>query len=284
VSFWSPSVRQRSKYLVYLPPNYAREAAHGRRFPVLYLLHGYPGKMPVWIHVDPVDVMSDVLIAHHRMPPMILVAPGGKTGTLGADTEWADTPSGHWMSYVMDVVHDVDHRFATLADRAHRGIAGDSEGAFGAVNVGLHHLGAFGVIESWGGYFTETPTAVFTGASQAALRADSPAAYVGSLAPRIRRLGLHAWVFQGRQDHDTSPHAMRSFVAQLRAAGADVRMAFFHGGHDWALFRRETPRMLVAAGRWLTQPAGPAARARARGTRRPASSAARARTHRARRA
>jgi enterochelin esterase-like enzyme len=277
MSFWSPSVRQRTQYLVYLPPGYAQAAARGRRYPVLYLLHGYPGKMPLWLHVDPVGVQADVLIAHHRMPPVIMVMPSGKTGALGADTEWADTPSGRWMSYVMDVVHDVDHRFATRADRAHRGVAGPSEGAFGAVNIALHHLADFGVIESWGGYFTETPTAVFSGASRSLLRANSPADYVGSLAPQIRRLGLHAWLYQGRSDH-MGTGAMLRFAAQLRAAGADVRDALFRGGHDWGLFRAKTPRMLAAAARWLS---APAARSPGRGTRRPAASAGRGGTRRA---
>jgi enterochelin esterase-like enzyme len=252
VGFWSPSVHQRSQYLVYLPPGYAQAAARGRRYPVLYLLHGYPGKMSLWQHIDPVGVQADELIARRRMPPMIMVMPAGKLGTLGADTEWADTPSGgRWMSYVMDVVHDVDGRFATERGRAHRGIAGPSEGGYGAVNIALRHLADFGVVEAWGGYFTQTPTAVYTGASRARLRAASPADYLPALVPQIRRLGLHAWLYQGRSDRQgTGP--LLAFSARLRAAGAHVRTALFPGGHDWALFRARTPRMLAAAARWLS--------------------------------
>ena len=255
VSFRSPAIGRTSRYLVYLPPGYSRAAARGKRFPVLYLLHGYPGKMPVFVNVGAVHVAANVGIAHHTMPPMILVMPGGKSGVLGADTEWADTPSGRWMSYVTDVVHDVDHRFVTMPGRQHRGIAGDSEGAFGAVNIALHHLELFSVLESWGGYFTETPTGVFNGASPAVLRANSPAAYVGSLAPSIRRLGLRAWLFQGRTDTQ-SPAQIEAFSAALHRAGADVKLGFFPGGHDWGLFRAQTPRMLAAAGRWFSQKPG----------------------------
>ena len=259
VAFRSPAIGRSSRYLVYLPPGYRQAAARGRRFPVLYLLHGYPGKMPVFVNVDAVHVRANVLIAQHKLPPVILVMPGGKSGVLGADTEWANTPSGRWMDYVIDVVHDVDHRFATLADRRHRGIAGDSEGAFGAVNIALHHLGLFSVLESWGGYFTETPTGVFAGASAATLRANSPASYIGSLAPEIRRLGLRAWLFQGRTDSQ-DPAQVRDFSVALHNAGADVRLGFFPGGHDWGLFRAQTPRMLAAAGSWFEQRPGRGAR------------------------
>jgi hypothetical protein len=156
------------------------------------------------------------------------------------------------MDYVLDVVHDVDRRFATLADRRHRGLAGVSEGAYAAVNIALHHLGTFSVAESWSGYFTQTPTGPFAGASLAALRANSPAAYVASERAALHRLGLRAWLLQGRIDW-RSPQALRDFATALHAAGADVRYGFFPGGHDWGLWRAQTPRMLIAASHWFSQ-------------------------------
>src|SRR5256885_10152258 len=112
------------------------------------------------------------------------------------------------MDYVLDVVQDVDRRFATLADRRHRGIAGVSEGAYGALNIALHHLAMFSVAESWSGYFTQTPSGPFAGASPVALRANSPGAYVSALSAPIHRLGLRAWLLQARLDW-RSPHALR---------------------------------------------------------------------------
>lgn len=263
VRFWSPAVHRTSRYLVYLPPGYAAAAAGGRRFPVLYLLHGYPGKARVFLDVDAVHVDADVLIARGRMPPALLVMPAGAEGVLHGDSEWANTPSGRWMDFVLDVVRDVDHRFATRADRQHRGIAGASEGAYGALNIALRHLDLFSVIQSWGGYFWQQRTGPFRGASPDQLRANSPGAYVGALAPEIRRRGLRAWLLQGRSDR-ADPRLLVSFGAKLRRAGAEVREGFFAGGHDWGLFRRQTPRMLVAAGRWFRQrPSGrPATRLR----------------------
>jgi predicted esterase len=157
------------------------------------------------------------------------------------------------MDYVVDVVHDVDHRFATLPLRRDRGIAGVSEGGYGALNIALHHLGMFSVAESWSGYFTQTPSGPFTGAAPAVLRANSPAAYVSALSPRIHRLGLRTWLLQGRLDW-RSPRALRAFATELHAAGADVHYGFFPGGHDWGLWRAQTPRMLMAASHWFARP------------------------------
>jgi enterochelin esterase-like enzyme len=253
VRYHSRVVSHGARYVVYLPPHYAREAARGRRFPVLYLLHGFPGIDTVFTNVGRVHVVANVLLHRHHIRPMILVMPAGLQGILHGDTEWANTGAGRWENFILDVVHDVDRRFATIPDRAHRGIAGDSEGGYGAVNVALHHLDVFSVVQSWSGYFTQTPTAVFAGASPATLRANSPAAYVGSLAPAIHRLGLRAWLYQGRTE-PTNPALLRSFAAKLHAAGAEVHIGFFPGKHDWGLFRREIPRMLKSASRWFAQP------------------------------
>ena len=43
VAFHSPALRSRVSFLVHLPPGYARAAAAGQRFPVLYVIHGHPG-------------------------------------------------------------------------------------------------------------------------------------------------------------------------------------------------------------------------------------------------
>src|SRR4029078_4817278 len=83
--------------------------------------------------------------------------------------------------------------------RARRSAA-ESEGASGAVNVALHHLGLFSIVESWSGYYWQTRSTVFAHSPAAEIAANSPAAEGGTLRPRIRRLVLRAWICQGRQD------------------------------------------------------------------------------------
>ncbi len=253
VAFHSPAIGRTERYLVYLPPDYAAAAARGARFPVLYLLHGAPGKMTSFTDVGAAQVAANVLIARGRIRPLLLVMPAALEG-LHADTEWANSPAGRWMDDVVDVVHDVDHRFATLPQRADRGIGGDSEGAYGAVNVALHHIGLFSVVESWSGYYWQTRSTVFARSPAAAIEANSPAAEVRSLGPQIRALGLCAYLFEGRQDV-TDPAQMIHFADHLREDGARVVVRFPPGGHDWALWRAQTPHMLAVASGWFSDPA-----------------------------
>lgn len=255
-SFFSRALGLRRQYAIYLPPHYASQAALGRRFGVLYLLHGYPGQPRVFIDAGAIAVDADVLITHHRIPPTILVMPAGKHSLFHGDTEWANTGAGRWEDFVLETVHDVDRHYSTFADRQHRGLAGLSEGGYAAVNIALRHLGAFSVAESWSGYFSQSATSVFSHATAAEVAANSPADYVPMLAPRIRRDGFRAWLYQGVTD-TSSPSLISGFATELHHAGGDVHYGFFRGGHDWALWRRQLPHMLIVAGKWFSRrPAG----------------------------
>jgi enterochelin esterase-like enzyme len=239
VTFPSAALRRRRAYEIYVPPG-----AHGR-LPVLYLLHGSPGSPRLFVSAGALGVALDTLIARREVRPFYVVMPDGRNGSFRSDTEWADTPHGRFEHFLLDVVGAVDRRWPTLADRSHRAIAGNSEGAYGAVNVGLRHLAVFAGIESWSGYFTQTATGPFAHADRATVRANSPAEYVTGLAPRLRRLPLRVFLYGGARDKGAD--ALRPFADRLRAAGAHVTIGIWPGRHDWGLWRARTSLMLRAA-------------------------------------
>jgi enterochelin esterase-like enzyme len=245
VNFHSEALGREADYLVYLPPGYD-PATH--RYPVYYLLHGSPGRPQVYIAIADMGLRMDNLIAEHSMRPMILVYPDGRIGgSTYSDSEWANTPSGHFMSYVVDVVHNVDQSFATIPERDDRVIAGFSAGAFGATNIALHNLSLFASLQSWSGYYTETRSGVFAHASTADLAYNSPLDYVRTLAPTIAADHFRAFLFVGRDD-EVSPQT-KPFAVALAARGAVVSYALYNGGHDWELWHAHLNAMLVLASR-----------------------------------
>src|SRR2546423_11539498 len=135
----SPALGGRSQSVyVYLPPGYG--AHSNRRYPVLYLLHGFPGRPLAFLLTVRMGVVEDELVAKHEAQPLILVMPFGSTGTF-TDKEWANgqgTSEG-WRTFVSrDVVRAVDTRYRTISSRDARGIGGLSEGGYGAINIALH--------------------------------------------------------------------------------------------------------------------------------------------------
>ncbi len=64
-----------SDYYVYTPPGFNARSHHQKKYPVLYLLHGYSDDPSAWIELGKVNVILDNLIAARRVKPMIVVMP-----------------------------------------------------------------------------------------------------------------------------------------------------------------------------------------------------------------
>ena len=134
---------------VYLPPGYPQQPR--RRYPVLYLLHGFPGRPLAFLLTVRMGVVEDELVAKHAAQPLILVMPFGSTGTF-TDKEWANgVGSGEgWATFVArDLVQAIDARYRTLAAPDARAIGGLSEGGYGAINIALHNPGEFRGGHNW---------------------------------------------------------------------------------------------------------------------------------------
>jgi enterochelin esterase-like enzyme len=242
VYFYSRALGREAKYLVFLPGGYSP----ARRLPVFYGLHGMPGRPLAFTVNAAIEPRTEQLIAAGRIPPMILVFPDGRIdGRIASDSEWANTPSGRFESYVVDVVHDVDHRFATLPYRQDRVIAGLSAGAYGAANVGLHQVALFGAIQVWSGYFTETHNGVFAHATRATVAYNSPIDYVQTIRRALHRYPLRAFIYGGLNDSERGQIA--PMVAALRSEGARAGSGIYPGGHSWDLWSAHLDQMLILA-------------------------------------
>ncbi len=255
VHFYSPALHRHFDYLAYLPPGY--DPVH-HRYPVYYMLHGSPGRPQVYTGIASVPTRMDNLISRHRMAPMILIFPDGRiNGSTYSDTEWANTRAGRYESYVLDVVRDTDQRFATLAQRGARVIAGFSAGAYGAMNLALRHPDVFGNLQSWSGYYRQSRTGVFAHATSAQLAANSPLEEALRPSRLLRANPLRAFLFVGRDDN-ASP-LEKPMAGALARAGSRATYALYKGGHDWQLWHAHVNQMLVLASSdaVLPLPAGP---------------------------
>src|SRR5208282_1127609 len=144
-SFPSVSVHGQGGFLVYLPPHYKATT----RYPVLYLLHGNEQLAVEFLLQGDLQGELDHLIETGQVPPLIAVMPEGGRGAIN----WRNLGAARWESYVIEVQELVDRMLPTIRERDARAIAGDSMGAYGAMNVALGNPYRFGVVESWLGFF-----------------------------------------------------------------------------------------------------------------------------------
>jgi enterochelin esterase-like enzyme len=230
---------------VYLPPGYGGHPH--RRYPVLYLLHGVPGRPGAFLQTVRMGVVEDELVALHRAQPMILVMPFGSTGSF-TDEEWANGvhPDDRWETFVArDLVGAIDDRYRTIARGRGRAIGGLSEGGYGAFNIALHHPGEFRVVESWSGYTRAADIGAIFGHRRELLERNSPLDTFAGVAPRLRRAHTYFWFYSGTDDRFLPQNA--AFADELRAARIPFRFGLVRGGHNWALWRGNAAHAYLAA-------------------------------------
>ena len=241
----SPALGGRRQQVdVYLPPGYSRTT---RRYPVLYLLHGEPGRPGAFLATVRMGVVEDELVALGRARPLILVMPYGSTGTFN-DKEWANgiRPRQAWATFLTrDVVRAIDRRYRTIREPWARGIGGLSEGGYGAVNIAIRHPREFGLVESWSGYERADDLGSIFGHSPKLLRANSPLDTLPAAAPLLRHTHTFFWFYSGRDDRFWSQN--RAFARLLTRSGVPHRFISVRGGHNWALWRGNAARAYLAA-------------------------------------
>jgi enterochelin esterase-like enzyme len=235
---------------VVLPPGYA--ARRRDHYPVLYLLHGFPGVPSTFVSVGQVAATEATLVASGQMKPMIMVMPTGTRSYL-TDTEWANGigQSNAWDTMVAhDLVHVIDARYRTIRTGAARGIGGLSEGGYGALNIGLHHPGEFGLLESWSGYMLAQPFRSIFGSSARLMAYNSPAQWIHSVAAAVRADHTFVWFYCGAADGLAAQN--RAFATELASLGIAHHFYTRPGGHSWGLWRSQVRSALVAASEHLS--------------------------------
>ncbi len=120
-------------FAVYLPPDYE---IGERRYPVVYLLHGYTDDQSGWVQFGEVQLAADRAIAAREIPPMIIVMPDGGVAwyinNADGSVRWEDM-------FVQEFIPFVDKEFRTRAAREFRGISGLSMGGHGSLVQSLKH-------------------------------------------------------------------------------------------------------------------------------------------------
>lgn len=134
---------------IYLPPGYDRE--RNRRYPVLYLLHGYYLNDQYWTGTGVPNLVPGVSVpasmdrdaANGSARGMIIVMPNAHTIYDGSMYSSSVT-TGDWESFIADdLVSFIDGHYRTIRDRMSRGLAGHSMGGYGAIRIGMKRPDVF---------------------------------------------------------------------------------------------------------------------------------------------
>ena len=135
---------------VYLPPSYA--ASPKRRYPVLYLLHGYTDSDDHWFGLSGQHFVNVPTAASNAFASgsreFLIVMPNAYTRYQGSMYS-SSVVTGDWEAFVaQDLVSFIDKHYRTLATRASRGLAGHSMGGYGTLRIGMKYPAVFSSLYS----------------------------------------------------------------------------------------------------------------------------------------
>jgi enterochelin esterase-like enzyme len=230
---------------VYLPSGYAQHP--NRRYPVLYLLHGFPGRPLAFLQTVQMGIVDDALTTRHRAQPLILVMPFGSTGTFN-DEEWVNGigAGDAWSTFVSrDLVRYVDAHYRTIATARGRAVGGLSEGGYGAIDIAVHNPREFSVVESWSGYERPDKLTSIFGSKLQLLAGNDPRLLVRRAAPNLRKIGTYFWFYSGSTDRFRKQNA--AFARELAALHVPYKYRLVYGGHNWAIWRDNARVAYLAA-------------------------------------
>jgi enterochelin esterase-like enzyme len=141
VLFPSKSTGTARRAFVYTPPDYDKSSS--KRYPVLYLQHGWGEDETAWSNQGHANLIMDNLIAAGKTKPFLIVMTYGMTndtrigGLAGFDVSKFQTV------LVDELVPYVDANFRTLANQKNRAMAGLSMGGMETKSITLKKLDTF---------------------------------------------------------------------------------------------------------------------------------------------
>lgn len=137
-------------YSIYFPPGYLDS---NRRYPVLYLLHGFSDDEIGWVQFGRAAETADRSYAENESVPMIIVMPD-------AGVSWYinnyDGSLRYEDFFVEELIPHVDDTYRTRPEREFRAIGGLSMGGYGSLVLALNNPTLFSsVVPLSAGIFTD---------------------------------------------------------------------------------------------------------------------------------
>jgi enterochelin esterase-like enzyme len=250
----------RSVY-VFLPPQYFQSGYYQKyHFPVIELIHGFPGQPQDWITVLGTNTMLDSLVSQHEAKPAVLVMPD-TNGARGVSLQCLNQAGGPQDDTFLsrDVPDFISARLRVQQPGTGWGIAGYSEGGFCAANLALQHGRVYSFAGVLSGYFRPSDNQLINPVREVSpFGGNRRAAALNTPLDLLRSLPLgqpvpQFWLGAGLLDAQ-DVHSAQNFgqLLQLRQPGVTVKLVP-GDGHTMLTWRGLLPGMLSWMTRGLSQ-------------------------------
>lgn len=238
------------KYCVILPPSYDQDP--GRRYPVLYFLHGLGDSEQMFLRAGGMNLIGD-LWEQGKIAEFLVVTPAaGTTFYLNS----RDGRRRYEDFFVKEFIPAVERRYRVAPGRAHRGLAGISMGGYGSLHLAFAHPELVGSVSAHSAALVEKipggagpnasgPRGVFGGVfgspfDPAYWNRNSPL----TLASMTDLRGVRIYFDCGTDDDYGFYAGAQALDRVLRTRHVPHEFHLDPGAHDWAYFASHLPGSL----------------------------------------
>ncbi len=202
--------------LVYTPPCFNGT----KKYPVLYLQHGYGENETGWVYQGHAARIADQLLFKGEMQEMIIVMGNGMTRVNFAEMNRMLFPD----VLLKDLIPYIESRYNVYTDKWHRAMAGLSMGSYQTSIVTLSNPDLFGYAGVFSG-FLRFPRG---GEEKHLALLDEKEKFNDSFRVFYRAMGTEDQFYQSFANDDE----------MLKDKELNMIRRTFPGGHDWSVWRR----------------------------------------------
>ena len=149
ILFPSKSTNTSLRAFVYTPPDYDKDQS--KRYPVLYLQHGWGEDETAWTNQGHANLIMDNLLAEGKCKPFIIVNAYGMTNDVKIGQMALFKIEPFQTVLIDELIPYIDANFRTISDRQHRGMTGLSMGGMETQTITLANLNVFSHIGLFSG-------------------------------------------------------------------------------------------------------------------------------------
>lgn len=203
--------------LVYTPANYDP----AKKYPVLYLQHGYGENETSWVYQGHAARIADKLIHEGKMKEMLIVMGNGMT-----QSDQPEKKFGLFTEVILkDLIPYIEKTYPVLTDKWHRAMAGLSMGSYQTSQVTMSNPDLFSHVGVFSGFMSFP----FAGGPETHLEIlNDSEKFNSSFTVFYRAMGTEDNYFDSFERDDE----------MLKDKPLNIIRKTFPGEHDWSVWRR----------------------------------------------
>ncbi len=252
--FASATLGRSWEYNLYRPDGFDP----ARRYPVLYLLHGFGNTRAEWVEKGDIAAQADRLIASGAIPPCLIVMPSA------GESWYIDRQERMETAFIHDLLPEIEAHQGGLAERQGRLIAGVSMGGYGALRFALRYpeLFAAAALLSPAIYDPLPPPNSASRRSAAFMAGGTfdPGLWAADNWPTLlepfsaRRIAMPLFVVAGNEDELNIGGHVTGLARAWHARHWPGTFLILSGRHNFEMWRRVMPDALRFLFRQVTDP------------------------------